>query len=168
MRRRCGGRSMRWAESNSTAASIAIRPRSGATNPAIMLTSVVLPAPEGPNTPVTPFPLWKRALREKSPSRFSTSTSSMLFPVEAHAGAPRQPFGRHQRGERDHDRHQHQPPGRRIAVGYLSESVDGGRDRLRLARNVGHEGDGGAELAERLGEAEHDAGDEARQRERQG
>ena len=52
--------------------------------------------------------------------------------------------------------------------GHLGEGVDGGRDRLRLARNVGHEGDGGAELAERLGEAEHDAGDEAGQRERQG
>ena len=31
-----------------------MRPRSGASSPAIMLTSVVLPEPDGPNTPVTP------------------------------------------------------------------------------------------------------------------
>src|ERR1700722_11257728 len=116
---------MRFSESNSTVSSIAIRPRSGATKPAIMLTSVVLPAPEGPNTAVTPFPVSNRAHREKSPSRFSTSTPSILFPVEAHAGAPRKPFGRHQRGERDRNRHQHQTASRRIAVGHLGEGVDG-------------------------------------------
>src|ERR1700681_4414399 len=133
MRRRCGGRLMRSAESNSTVSSIAIRPRSGATSPEIMLISVVLPAPEGPDTAVTPLPVWKRALRTKSPSRFSTSTPSILFPVEAHAGAARQPFGGHQRGERDGDGHQHEASRRRIAIGHLGEGVDGGRDRLRLA-----------------------------------
>src|SRR5450432_1664314 len=167
MRRPCGGRLMRLSESNSTVWSIVISPRSGATSPAIMLTSVVLPAPEGPNTPVTPLPLWKRALREKSPSRFSTSTPSILFPVEAHAGAARKPFGGDQRGKRNRNGHQHQAAGRRISVGHLGVGVDGGRDGLRLARNVGHERDGGAELAERLGEAEQDAGNEAGQRQRQ-
>src|ERR1700730_4909228 len=134
MRRRCGGRLMRFSESNSTVSSIAMRPRSGASSPEIMLTSVVLPAPEGPNTAVTPLLVAKRALREKSPSRFSTSTASMLFPVEAHAGAARQPFGRYQRGKRDRDRHEHQARRLRVAVGHLGEGVDGRRDRLRLAR----------------------------------
>src|SRR5258708_1881746 len=159
MCRSCGGRLIRAAESNSTVSSIAIRPRSGATSPEFMLTSVVLPAPEGPNTAVTPFPVWKRALRKKSPCRFSTSTPSMLFPVKAHAGAARKPFGRHQRGQRDGDGHQHQAPRRRVAARHLGEGVDGGRDGLRLARNVGHERDGAPELAERLAEAYHAAAD---------
>src|ERR1700730_12300932 len=107
---------MRLAESNSTAASITIRPRSGATSPEIMLTSVGLPAPEGPNTAVTPSRVSKRALREKSPSRFSTSTASILFPVEAQAGAPRKPFGGDQRGQRHGDGHQHEAPRRRLAA----------------------------------------------------
>ena len=42
------------AESNSTVSSSTMRPRSGVTSPAIMLTSEVLPAPEGPNSAVTP------------------------------------------------------------------------------------------------------------------
>src|ERR1700724_2310033 len=134
MRRRCGGTLMRAAESNSTVSSIAMRPRSGATSPEIMLTSVVLPAPEGPNTAVTPLPVWKRARREKSPSRFSTSSASILFPVEAHAGAARKPLRGDQRGERDRNGHQHETPRRRVAVGRLGEGIDGGRDRLRLAR----------------------------------
>src|SRR6202171_5582930 len=114
---------MRLAESNSTVSAIAIRPRSGASSPEIMLTSVVLPAPEGPNTAVTPLPVWKRALREKSPSRFWTSTASILFPVEAQAGAARQPFGGDQRDERNGDGHQHEAPRSRVAVGHLGEGV---------------------------------------------
>src|ERR1700686_2809768 len=119
MRRRCGAKLMPLAESNSTVSSMGMRARWGATSPEIMLTSVVLPAPEGPNTAVTPLPVWKRARRKKSPSRFSTSTASILFPVEAHAGAARKPFGGDQRGQRNHDGHQHQAAGRRIAIGHL-------------------------------------------------
>ncbi len=52
-----------------------MRPRSGLSSPAIMLTSVVLPAPDAPNSAVTPPPVWKRAAIEKSPSRFSMSTA---------------------------------------------------------------------------------------------
>ena len=54
MRRRCAGTSMRAALSNSTVSSSAMRPRSGVTRPAIMLTIEVLPAPDGPNSAVTP------------------------------------------------------------------------------------------------------------------
>src|SRR6266699_4345233 len=105
---------MRALESNSTISATAMRPRSGVTSPAIMLTTVVLPAPEGPNTAVTPFAVAKRVLtvnspsrvedaRERAVSRFSTSTVSMLLSVKAHAGPARQPFGKHERHERDRD-----------------------------------------------------------------
>ena len=45
--------------------------------------------------------------------------------------------------------------------------VDGGGNGLRLAGNVRHEGDRRAELAHRLGEGQHHAGDDARHDERQ-
>ena len=51
-----------------------------------------------------------------------------------------------------------------VAARHLREGVDRRRQRLRLARNVGDEGDGGAELAHRLGEAQDHAGDDAGQR----
>src|SRR5882724_7874436 len=143
---------------------MAMRPRSGVTNPAIMLISVVLPAPEGPNRAVTPFAVAKRALTVNSPSRafnrFSTSTVSTLLSVKAHAGPACQPFGEHERHERNRDRDQHQASGGCIATGRLGEGVDRGGDRLGLTRDVGDEGDGRAELAERLGKAEHAARDQ--------
>ncbi len=55
-----------------------------------------------------------------------------------------------------------------IAVGRLDQRIDRRRNGLGLAGNVGDEGDGGAELADRLGKAEHHAGQYARQRQRQG
>src|ERR1043165_492926 len=146
---------MRALESNSTVSATAMWPRSGITSPAIMLTSVVLPAPDGPKRAVTPFAVAKRALTVNWPSRafsrFSTSTLSMLLSVKAHAGPPRQPLGDDERHQRNRDRDQHQASGGRIATGGLRESVDRGGDRLRLAGDVGDERDGRAELAERLG-----------------
>ena len=72
-RSRCGGgapaRSRASAESNSTLSSSAMRPRSGVTRPAIMLTIVVLPEPDGPNSAVTPPAVSNRAAMLKSPRR---------------------------------------------------------------------------------------------------
>ena len=52
-------------------------PRSGRSNPAIMLISEVLPAPEAPNRPVTRPSLANAASIVNSPSCFETSTRSM-------------------------------------------------------------------------------------------
>src|SRR5262245_19637086 len=167
MRRWCVGRLMRVLESNSTVSAMAMRPRSGVTRPAIMLTSVVLPDPEGPNRAVTPFAVAKRAAIVNSPRLFSTSTASTLLSMEAHAGPARQPFGEHERHERNRDRDQHQASGSSIAARRLGVGVDRGRDCLGLAWDVGNERNRRAEFAERLGKAEHAAGDQPRQRERQ-
>src|SRR3954468_991362 len=144
-----------------------MRPRSGVTSPAIMLTSVLLPAPEGPNRAVTPLAVAKYALTVNSPRRFSTSTLSTLLSVKAHAGPAGQPFGEHERHQRNRDRDQHQASGRRIAAGGLCESIDCGGNRLRFTWDVGDKRDSCAELAERLRKAEHAAGEQTRQRERQ-
>src|ERR1700730_4568825 len=152
-------------DSNSAAPSSVIRPRSGVIRPAIMLTSVVLPAPEAPNSAVTPPALSSRTLMKKSPRRFSTSRESTSLSVKAHAGTPGQPLRGDQRCKRDEDCHQDKPSGGGITAGRLGECVDGRRDRLRLSRNVGDERDGRSKLAECLGEAEHHACDQSGKRE---
>src|SRR5450755_3828049 len=161
------GTSMRAASSNSTSPSSAMRPRSGLSSPAIMLTTVVLPAPDGPNKTVAPVSLANFAVTAKSPSFFSTSTANISNPVESRMSAAGEPFRRDQGGKRnDHgDDHQRERGG--IAARHLRERVDRRRDGLRLARNVGDESDGGAEFTERTGKRQHHAGDDARQRQRQ-
>ena len=78
MRRRQTAKSMRAASSNSTSPSSTMRPRSGRSNPAIMLTTVVLPAPDGPYRTVAPVSLANFAVTANSPSFFSTSTASII------------------------------------------------------------------------------------------
>src|SRR6266545_1153344 len=119
MRRRWAGTSTRACESNRTVLSSLMRPRSGLSKPAIMLTMVVLPAPEGPNKAVTPGVVSNSAASRKSPSRFSTATVSTLFTMETCAGAARQPFGCDQRDERDIDGNDDQAAGGCIAAGDL-------------------------------------------------
>src|ERR1043165_6028836 len=117
MPRRCGGALTLRSESNSTVPLHTIRPRSGVTSPATMLMIAVLPEPDGPNSAVTPSAASNLAATLKAPSFFSTSTASMSLPVEARAGAAREPFGGDQRQERDHDRDRHQPRRGGVGVG---------------------------------------------------
>src|ERR1043166_6064372 len=119
MPRRCGAKLKPRAESNSIVPLQTIRPRSGVTSPATMLTIEVLPEPDGPNSAVTPSAASNFAATPNSPSFFSTSTASMSLPVEARAGAAREPFGGDQRHQRNHDRDDHQPRRRGVRVGDL-------------------------------------------------
>src|ERR1043165_7391553 len=167
MWRRCGGSLTPPAEANSRVPSRGMRPRSGLTRPATMLTIDVLPEPDGPNSAVTPSGASNFAATLKSPSRFSTSTISMSAPVQPGAGAAREPSGGDQRDERYDDRDDDKPRRGRIAAGHLQVGVDRSRDGLRFARDIGTERDGGAEPAERLGKAQHHPGDDARSAERQ-
>src|SRR3954470_1805077 len=144
-----------------------MRPRSGLNRPATMLTIEVLPEPDGPNSAITPSGVSNLAETVKSPSCLSTSTTSMSAPVQPVTGARGEPFGRNKRDQRDDDRDRHEPRGRGITAGDLQIRVDCSRKSLRLARNIRHECDGGAELAERFGKAQHHAGNDAGERERQ-
>src|SRR5882724_5188106 len=129
MPRRCGGM-FTPAESNSNVPLDETRPRSGVTRPATMLMIEVLPEPDGPNSAVTPSAASNFAAMVKSANRFSTSTPSMSASVQPHAGAAREPFGADQGDQRDHDRDQHETPGRRIAARSLRIGIDRGRDGL--------------------------------------
>src|SRR5690242_10734281 len=121
------------AESNSTVSSSTMRPRSGVIRPAIILTTDVLPAPDGPNKAVTPPCASNCAARENSPSFFSTSTDNISLSVETRAGAARQPFGCDERGQRNDDGDDHEPSGCAFAARYLHEGVDCRGDGLCLA-----------------------------------
>ena len=92
-----------------------------------------------------------------------------LNAMHARAGAPAEPLSTatSQRGERDDHGDDDQRHRGAVAARHLRERVDRRRDGLRLAGNVGHESDGGAEFAERSGEGQHHAGDHAGQRQRQ-
>src|SRR5437868_13756913 len=119
MWRWCDGRLKPPAEPNSSVPLHEMRPRSGVSKPATMLMIEVLPEPEGPNSAVTPSGVSNCAATLNSPSCFSTSTTSTSAPVQPRAGAPREPFGGDKRDQRDNDRDDGEPRGRRIAAGDL-------------------------------------------------
>src|SRR5262245_47928528 len=146
MRRRCGGTFTLASESNRSRPLHRMRPRSGAISPAIMLTTEVLPEPEGPNSAMARLALSKRTTTENRPSCFSTLISITSTPVQPGAGAAREPCREHEREERHRDRHDDETQRRGVAARHLGEAVDRRRDGLRLARNVGDERDGGAEF----------------------
>src|SRR6516164_3658761 len=89
------------------------------------------------------------------------------LPLEPHAGAARKPLGNDQRAERQGDCQNYQPGRSYFAAGDLQQRIDGGGDRLRLARNVRHKSNGGAEFAECPGKRHNGAGDDAGQCQRQ-
>ena len=62
--------------SNSTSPPTAIRPLSGFNRPATMLSTLVLPAPDGPNRAVSPGPARRVSVIVASPSRRLTSISA--------------------------------------------------------------------------------------------
>ena len=76
----------------------------------------------------------------------------------AHARAPREPLGGDQGAHRDHDGDQHQPSRGGVAVRRLDQRLDRRGNGLGLAGNIGHKSNGGAELADRLGKAQHHPG----------
>jgi len=93
----------------------------------------------------------------------------LLLTLIPHAAADRlrDPFRHENRREGDAERYQGQPERPGFAAWNLREGVDQRRQRLRLAGNIRHEGDGGAELAHGAREGENGAGDDPGQNERQ-
>ena len=67
---------MPLSDANRGVLSSVMTPRSGFSRPAIMLTSEVFPAPEGPNKAVAPPAASKRTASRNAPSCFCTSTTS--------------------------------------------------------------------------------------------
>src|SRR6266850_2718190 len=167
MRRACGGSSMPAALSYSVLFSTEMRPDCGRASPAMRLSTVLLPAPERPKRAVTPPPVANAASSAKAPTRQRTSNSSIAA-GGAHGGASHQDVGSHQRHQRQDDREDAQAQRLRVASGHLGKCIDRERQRLGLARDVGDEGDGGAELAEAAREGKQHPRQDTREDERQG
>ena len=131
------------------------------------LTSEVLPAPDRPKRATSPPPRGEAGIEQESAQamldvdgeRHSTS-SRRLARRAISSDASRRQHG-------DGDRDEGQAQRAHVAARHLREGVDGRGQRLRLAGDVGDEGDGGAELAHGLGEAQDHAGDDARHDQRQ-
>ena len=122
--------------------------------PAIMLTMLVLPAPDGPNSAVTPLSLVKLRVERK--------LAELFFDVDGqHDQAPCKRALARRANHSDAISAASEmmtatmtsASAARVAARHLRQRVDRRRDGLRLARNVGDEGDGGAEFAERAGKA---------------
>src|SRR5690349_10486320 len=99
------------------------------------LSTVVLPAPERPNSAVMPAPALNAASSAKVPTS-SLAASSSIDACGAGGGAAQQQLGSHERGERQGDRHDAQAKRLGVAARHLGEGVDGERQRLRLAGDV--------------------------------
>src|SRR4030095_8544982 len=156
----CAYRSIPCALSNSVTSPMRTCPRRGRVTPAMALTSVLLPAPERPNSPTTGASAAKRARSTQLPTCCSGSTSIIGL---RSGGACGQPFGSDERENGQHDRYDAEAPRLRVATRCLRQCVDGQRQCFRLAWDVGNECDRRAELAETAGERQQNAGDDARQ-----
>src|SRR5258706_2957742 len=156
MRRRSGGTSMAAAEWKRVWPSSTILRESGLANSARILISVVLPAPERPKRASRPLagPL-NSAAKWKSPSILSAANESMALARNPPANPARQNFRGDQGHQSQHDGDDRKPQGGEIALRILGQRVDGDGDCPRLARDIAHENDGGAEFAQAAGKRKY-------------
>src|SRR6516162_6323608 len=129
------------AESKSARPAMAIRPASGRSSPASMLTRVVLPAPDRPKrarTPAAGSMAW--AAKLKLPRCFSTEISSISpLAADARMDAPRQRLGSDEGGQRQDQRDDRKPERGKVPIGLLGQGVDGDGDRAGLTGDVADE-----------------------------
>src|SRR5882672_5674344 len=138
---------MSRALSKTASPSISMRPRSGRRIPAIALTTDVLPAPEGPNSAVTPSPASKAAFSRKTPRRRSMASLRVIARDPA-GGTVYQHLRREQGRQRERNRNERHAQGLRVARRRLRIGVDGERQGAGLAGNIRYESNGRTEFAE--------------------
>src|SRR5690348_5265102 len=103
-----------------------MRPRSGRSTPASMLSTDVFPIPDGPNSAVTPAPDSNATSRSMAGQDFATRTSNVMALLHVRVAAGKK-VGSQQCSEREGDRQQRESHGRCVAGGRLQQAVD--RDR---------------------------------------
>src|SRR2546427_9551634 len=124
MRRRSTGTARAARVSVSTSLSRRMSPASAAQSPEMMLTSVLLPLPERPNSAMMPgVGAAKLASRENPGRVLSTETCNMLAAEQA-AHAPHQQLGGQQSQQAECKRQQREPQRQRIPAGCLHRGVE--------------------------------------------
>src|ERR1700686_1448511 len=104
MRRRSTGTAIPARVSVSTSSPSRMSPASGAESPEMMLTSVVLPLPERPNSAMIPGVGAENVAPSETRGRFLTTDTCNILAAQQAAHAPHQQFG----GQKSH---QAQPEG---------------------------------------------------------
>ena len=139
---------------------IRMQPRSGLVIPAIALITLVLPAPERPNKPDD------RRLGRKFDGEAERAQLLLDVNVDHRACSSRERRVSHSDvASATIDRMTAMMLRRKrlaFAARNLRERVDGQRQRLRFARDVGHEGDRRAEFAQPARERQQRSGDDPR------
>src|SRR6201988_573436 len=146
--RSSAGTLMSLAVSSSTSPSSSMRPRAGVDNPDRTETSVDLPAPDRPKRAVTPGVGAENSTSSEKSPRSRLHENSSMSGAQAAAHAARQPFGQQQADKPQRYGQRRDPQRRSVAVGGLDRGVQRERQGARLARNIGHESDDGAEFTE--------------------
>src|SRR6266436_1344809 len=113
MRRRSTGTSV------STSSSSRMSPASGAESPEMMLTRVVLPLPERPNSAMTPGVGAANVASSDNPGRFLTTETCNILAAQPAAHAPHQQFGG-QKSDQAQPEGQHRKPQRQRSEEHTS------------------------------------------------
>src|ERR1700674_3334496 len=116
MRRRSTGTAIPARVSVSTSSPSRMSPASGAESPEMMLTSVVLPLPERPNSAMMPGVGAANVASSENPGRFLTTETCNILAAQQAAHAPHQQL-RRQESQQAQPEGQHRKPQRQCVAG---------------------------------------------------
>src|SRR5258708_4435798 len=169
MRRRSTGSAIPARVSVRTSSPSATSAESAPMSPEMMLTSVVLPLPERPKSAMTPgVGAAKLARSEKCARSRTTETRSMLLAAEPRPHAAHHQL-RGQKAEQPEPEGQYREAQREfLSSRGLHRRIERERQRACHSRNVGREGDDGAEFPEPGRKCGHGSGEYSGQHQRQG
>src|SRR6266480_372376 len=117
MRRRSTGTAMAARVSVRTSSSRRMSPASGAQSPEMMLTSVLLPLPERPNSAMMPGVGAANLASRENPGRFLTTETCSMSAAEQAAHAPHQQFGGQESQQAERKRQHREPQRQCVAAG---------------------------------------------------
>src|ERR1700735_255219 len=161
---------MRWSESNKTRSCNETRPRPGCSKPAIHLSNMVFPAPDGPRMLSGVSEALNATLSWKSGSCFSICTSSAIstrHPASTPESLRARPvIQTAQKSQRNYDVNCAPCKGTLHFVCFHRE-IDGDRNRFGPAGDVPRNHQRGAEFSQRARKRKYGAGKHSRPCERQ-
>src|SRR2546430_4744431 len=117
MRRRSTGTAMAARVSVSTSSSRRMSPASAAQSAEMVLTRVLLPLPERPNSAMMPGVGAANLASRENPGRFLTTETCSMSAAEQAAHAPHQQFGGQESQQAERERQHREPQRQCVAAG---------------------------------------------------